>query len=231
MLPTTLVYFLQRVPPAKWLGLNVFLWGLATAATAGVQNFRTLLVARIFLGVFEATIGPSLMLISSQWYTKAEQAPRFSFWFFGLGVGQILGGIVSFGFQHVASTTFQGWRIMFMVIGLVTMGVGLSSGFYVPDTPMQAKFLTEEEKVSLLKHVSINRTGIRNTKFRGRQALESLLDPQVWLLTLNVVLVRVRILVILLKRVHGLTVALAICFERCCRDIFLYIDQKHGIHT
>lgn len=177
------------MPPAKWLGLNVFLWGIVTAATAGVNNYPTLLVARIFLGIFEAPIGPSLMLISSQWYTKSEQAPRFSFWYLGLGVGQIIGGIVSFGFQHVTSTTFPGWRIMFVVIGLVTMAVGAASGLFVPDTPMQAKFLTEDEKVSLLKHVSVNKTGVRNTKFRAPQVVESLLDPQVWLLTLNVILV------------------------------------------
>ncbi|KAK5169976.1 hypothetical protein LTR04_005366 [Oleoguttula sp. CCFEE 6159] len=45
---------------------------------------------RVFLGIFEAAIAPSLMLISSQWYTKSEQAPRFSIWYAGLGLGQIL---------------------------------------------------------------------------------------------------------------------------------------------
>jgi hypothetical protein len=47
------------VPAAKWLGLNVILWGIATACGAAAHNYRTLLVSRIFLGIFEATIGPS----------------------------------------------------------------------------------------------------------------------------------------------------------------------------
>lgn len=68
-------------------------WGIAAAAAAGAKDYTTLLVARIFLGIFEATVGPSLMLISSQYYTKSEQAPRFTFWFLGLGVAQIIGGI------------------------------------------------------------------------------------------------------------------------------------------
>lgn len=185
----TLVYFLQKIPPAKWLGLNVICWGIAAAAAAGAKDYTTLLVARIFLGIFEATVGPSLMLISSQYYTKSEQAPRFTFWFLGLGVAQIFGGIISFAFQHVHSK-FASWRIMFLVMGLITVVVGFSTLFYLPDTPMQAKWLSDDEKVALLQHTRVNQTGIRNSKFNSRQILEAVLDVQVWLFCLMVALVR-----------------------------------------
>ncbi|KAK6992794.1 major facilitator superfamily domain-containing protein [Favolaschia claudopus] len=95
-------YCLQIVPAGKWLGANVVLWGVATACAAAAHDYHTLLASRIFVGIFEATIGPSLLIISSQWYTKSEQAPRFSFWYLGLGVGQIVGGAVSYAFQHIA---------------------------------------------------------------------------------------------------------------------------------
>jgi len=77
-------------------------------------------VARVFVGLFEDTIGPSLMLIISQYYTKKEQAPRFSFWYLGLGVAQIIGGLISYGFQHIYHTSISGWCIMFIVLGIVT---------------------------------------------------------------------------------------------------------------
>jgi MFS family permease len=167
------------------------LWGIVLAATAGVNNYTTLVVARVFLGLFEATIGPSLMIISSHYYTKSEQAPRFCFWYLGLGVGQILGGIISFAFQHVsAHAALSGWQIMFIVLGVVTSIVGSFTFFFVPDTPMTARFLTEVEKVALLKHISANKTGVRNTKFQFKQIIEALLDPQLWLLALMVMLVR-----------------------------------------
>ncbi|KAL6696483.1 major facilitator superfamily domain-containing protein [Trichoderma pleuroticola] len=185
-------YFLQVVPAAKWLGLNVTLWGVATACGAAAHNYQTLLVSRVFLGIFEATIGPSLMLISSQWYTKSEQAPRFSFWYLGLGLGQILGGAISYGFQHVTpGASLAGWRIMFVVLGCVTVVIGLSAFFFLPDTPMKASWLSDNEKVALLKHVSVNQTGIQSRKFRPKEILEALLDPQIWLLLLSVVLLSV----------------------------------------
>lgn len=174
---------------AKWLGANVILWGIATACTAAAHNYATLLAARIFLGIFEAAIAPSLILISSQWYTKSEAAPRFSIWYAGLGLGQIIGGIVSYAFQQVKHPAFSGWKIMFIVLGLVTVVIGFVTFFFLPDTPMQARFLSEAEKVMLLKHVAVNQTGIRNKHYKWSQALEVLRDPQLWLMVLLTILV------------------------------------------
>lgn len=130
------------------------------------------------------------MLISSQWYTKSEQAPRFSFWYLGLGLGQILGGAISYGFQNVSvGASLAGWRIMFVVLGCVTVTIGLSTFFLLPDTPMKASWLSNNEKVALLKHVSVNQTGIQSRKFRPKEIVEALLDPQIYLLLLSVVLV------------------------------------------
>ncbi|KAK3317174.1 allantoate permease [Cercophora scortea] len=148
------VYALQMLPAAKWLGANVVLWGVATACGAAATSYQTMLVSRIFLGIFEATIGPSLLLISSQWYTKSEQAPRFAIWYGGLGFSQIIGGAVSYGFQH-------------------------------------ARWLSDGEKVALLKHVSVNQTGIENKKFRPAEIVEALLDPQIYLLVVSVVLLSI----------------------------------------
>jgi MFS family permease len=161
------------------------------AATAGVKSYTTLVVARVFLGLFEATIGPSLMIISSQYYTKSEQASRFCFWYMGLGVGQILGGIISFAFQHVTGhASLSGWQLMFIVIGLTTSIIGCLTFYFIPDTPIAARFLSETEKIILLKHISTNKTGIWNKKFQFKQIIEGVLDPQLWLLTLMVILVR-----------------------------------------
>jgi MFS family permease len=131
------------------------------------------------------------MLISSQWYTKSESAPRFSFWYLGLGLGQVIGGLVSYGFQHMGQTSrLAGWRTMFVTLGLVTVLVGASVILFLPDSPMKAKWLSDKEKVALLKHVSVNKTGVENRKFRAKEILEALMDPQLYLLLLSVVLVR-----------------------------------------
>ena len=129
------------------------------------------------------------MLFSSQWYTKSEQAPRFSLWYCGLGLGQIIGGIVSYAFQQVKREGFEGWRIMFVVLGLVTVIVGLAVFFVLPDNPMNARWLSEGEKVMLLKHVAVNQTGIENKRFKLSQIIEIFMDIQLWLMTVLTILV------------------------------------------
>ena len=215
---------LETVPAAKWLSANVILWGIATACTAATHNYRTLLAARIFLGIFEAAIAPSLMLISSQWYTKSEQAPRFSIWYAGLGLGQIIGGVLSYAFQQVKHEEgLEGWRIMFVVLGVVTVVIGMVTAVWLPDTPMRARFLEEGEKVILLKHVAINRTGIRNRGFKARQVFEVLLDVQMWLMTLLTVLVHIISSQTYLDA--GLSSALDIHLQWCSNHILRNPDQ------
>ena len=78
---------------------------------------------------------------------------------------------------------------MFVVLGLVTVVIGFVTFFVLPDSPMTARFLSEAEKVALLKHVSANQTGITQKRYRPKQALEVLLDIQLWLMTLVTILV------------------------------------------
>ncbi|KFY26147.1 hypothetical protein V493_04242 [Pseudogymnoascus sp. VKM F-4281 (FW-2241)] len=184
-------YILQKIPPGKWLGINVCLWGVSCAASAGATNYHTLLASRIFVGMFEAAIAPCLMLISSQYYTKSEQAPRFAVWYSGLGFGQILGGLISFAFQHVTNRSFKSWQAMFVFVGVATALIGIATFFILPDSPMKAKWLSEPEKAALLKHVSVNQTGIHNKHFKASQALEVLRDPQIWLLTICTICISV----------------------------------------
>lgn len=77
---------------------------------------------------------------------------------------------------------------MFLTLGLVTVVIGILTTHLVPDTPMKAPWLSDVEKVALLKHVSTNKTGINNKVFRMEEILEALMDPQMYLMLLSVVL-------------------------------------------
>lgn len=78
---------------------------------------------------------------------------------------------------------------MFVVLGVVTVVIGMVVGVWLPDAPMQARFLGEWKKVVLLRHVAVNQTGVRNRGFKSRQLLEVVLDVQLCLMTLLTILV------------------------------------------
>jgi predicted MFS family arabinose efflux permease len=73
---------------------------------------------------------------------------------------------------------------MFLVVGLVTVTVGIMVMFVLPDNPMSSKFMTHDEKVFAIQRLRENQTGIENKHFKIGQVLECFKDPQTWLLSL-----------------------------------------------
>ncbi|KAG8625999.1 hypothetical protein KVT40_006400 [Elsinoe batatas] len=184
-------FILNKVPAGKWLGINTILWGVSTAVVAATKNYTGLLISRIFLGIFEAAVGPCLIIISSQWYTKNEQPARFGLWYTGVGAGQVCGSLLSYGFQHVTGASLASWRIMFIVLGAITITIGVGAYFMIPDSPMTAKWMNDAEKSALLQHISVNMTGVVNKQFKASQLVDLLTDPQMYLLTLMLLLLSV----------------------------------------
>ncbi|RMZ73477.1 major facilitator superfamily transporter [Pyrenophora seminiperda CCB06] len=176
-------YCMQRFPTAKYLGTAVIFWGLVTALTCVCKNYGALVATRVLLGCFESAVAPSLILITSMWYKKKEQPLRTGIWYLGTGTGTIVGSLISFGFQHYDSETFTSWQIMFLVVGVVTVAVGATVVFLLPDNPMSSR-LTPAEKVWAIERLRENQTGIENTHFKFYQVVECFADPQTWMLSL-----------------------------------------------
>ena len=66
-------YLMQRFPTAKYLGLNVILWGVCVTVNSACKNFGSLIAVRVLLGVFESAVAPALILITGMWYKRDEQ--------------------------------------------------------------------------------------------------------------------------------------------------------------
>ncbi|OAL03728.1 MFS general substrate transporter [Phaeosphaeriaceae sp. SRC1lsM3a] len=176
-------YGMQRLPTAKYLGTCVALWGFITAITCVCKNYGALVATRVLLGVFESAVAPSLILITSMWYKKKEQPLRTGIWYLGVGTGTMIGSLISFGFQHYYSPTFTSWQIMFLVVGLITVAVGITVIFLLPDNPMSSR-LSPAQKVWAIERLRSNMTGIENKQLKPHQVIECLLDPQTWLISL-----------------------------------------------
>jgi MFS family permease len=74
---------------------------------------------------------------------------------------KVIGGIVSYGIGHIHSKVAS-WRLLFIILGLFTICWGVMLSVYMPDSPMQAKFLNDREKYIAIDRVKDNMTGIEN---------------------------------------------------------------------
>ncbi|KAG9551710.1 MFS general substrate transporter, partial [Aureobasidium melanogenum] len=176
-------YGMQRFPTAKYLGIMVLCWGTIVTVTAACHSYTGLIITRVLLGCFESAVAPSLMLITTMWYKKNEQPPRTGIWYLGTGTGTIIGSLLSYAFQHVHSTSLYSWQILFLVVGLITICIGITVVLIFPDNPMTSR-LTHQEKIWAVERLRANQTGIENKHFKSNQVAECFLDPQTWLLSL-----------------------------------------------
>lgn len=141
------------------------------------------LAVRFFLGAAESAVSPGFVLFTSQWYTKPEQGTRVAWWFSFNGWGQIVGGVVAYGIAvgtQGHSLAIKGWQLIFLVFGLFTALMGALFIWYMPDSQLNARFLTEHERLMAVERIRVNQQGVGNKHFKWYQFKEALTDPLVW---------------------------------------------------
>ncbi|KAK3655105.1 hypothetical protein LTR22_010415 [Elasticomyces elasticus] len=173
---------MQRFPTAKYLGSCVVAWGAVVACTAACNSYGSLVATRFLLGMFESAISPSLILITSMWYRREEQPLRVGLWYVGVGVASIIGALLSYGFQFYTGHLLKSWQILFLVVGLITVAMGIIVIIFMPDNPMSARQLTHAERVAAVERLRENQTGVENKHLKPYQIVQAFKDPQLWLI-------------------------------------------------
>lgn len=175
---------LQRLPIGKYSAACVIAWGVVLACFAATENFGGAVAIRFMLGVCESAVTPGFALITSQWYTKAEQGLRTGIWFSFNGWAQILGGLVAYGIavgvDGPSYSGLAGWKIVFLVWGLVTVVIGIAFLFVVPDNQLNARWLNKEDRILAVERIRVNQQGVGNKHFKMYQLREALADPLTW---------------------------------------------------
>lgn len=178
-----MTFALQRFSIRRVLPPLIILWSLICMLTAAVTTWRGLYVQRFFLGFVESIIPTTFMCIISSFYTQKEQALRQSWWFSSTGLFTIIGGALNYGFGQIQGGSLKRWQYIYLLAGSLTFVFGVLC-FAVPDSPVDAWFLTKEERVIAVERLRKGQTGVRCTKFKMAQVWESVLDIKVWLVAI-----------------------------------------------
>jgi MFS family permease len=100
------------------LVLGIAIWSIATGLTGFVQGFGSLALARVFVGVGEATVFPVAMSLIGDFYSSARRPRAVSIFqssgMLGVVAGSILAGVIA---QR------HGWRSTFVYLGFSSLAV------------------------------------------------------------------------------------------------------------
>ncbi|KPM33980.1 hypothetical protein AK830_g12593 [Neonectria ditissima] len=183
-IPSNLI--MQRCPPGSYLAFNIFLWGALLMAQAAAGSFAALLVLRVLSGAFEAIADPAFMLITSMYYTRAEQPSRIAAWYAFNGVGVAGGGLIGYGIGNINSGALPSWRYEFLVVGAFCSAWALALVALLPNSPRTIRGLSHDERLVAIARMRRNQTGVeqRTRAVSWPQVREAYLDYKTWLFTL-----------------------------------------------
>ncbi|KAK5713495.1 hypothetical protein LTR15_011195 [Elasticomyces elasticus] len=168
---------LNKVPLGTFVSCSAFAWAIVLFCTPGAQSFSGLFAARFFLGFVEGGISPAYVLITGMWYKKDEMPQRTTFWFCGNGLAIVIQALLAYGIGHINKTSVSTWRWFFIIYGLMGLVWATILHVFMPDSPLKARFLSENEKIIAVERLRDNRTGVGNKEFKPYQLVEALKDP------------------------------------------------------
>jgi hypothetical protein len=84
-------------------------------------------------------------------YNKSNIALRVSYFFATSAISGAAGGLVAYGIGFMDGTAgWRAWRWIILINGIPTILTGLVIPFVLPNSPQTAKFLTDDDKKTLL---------------------------------------------------------------------------------
>ncbi|KAK3325206.1 major facilitator superfamily domain-containing protein [Apodospora peruviana] len=151
-------YLLMQIPsnlllnkfgkPAIYLPTCMIIWGTISAATAACTNASGLLANRFFLGFVEAAYFPGCLYYLSCWYTRKELGFRTAVLYSGALISGAFSGLLSAGVTWGMDGTrgISAWQWLFILEGVITVGVAIGAYFVLPNLPRTTSWLTDEER-------------------------------------------------------------------------------------
>lgn len=137
------------------------------------------MAARFVLGAFEAAIAPAFIAIVQMWYKRSEQTNRIAAWYATLGVVNTLGSLLTFGLGHITSPLME-YQVIFLFCGSLTLGIAVIVAIFMPDSPFEARFFNQHEKVVAIERLRANQMGVASRVWKWEHVWESMADLKTW---------------------------------------------------
>ncbi len=153
----------------------MFLWALFVGLHAAATNYGGLIALRILLGFTEGCVTPGIMLICSMFYNRTEMGERVGWTFMCNGFASIISGFIAFGAYKIPAKTTNPnvkvaqWQWFMMIISILTFITCIVFAVFFPDSPTNAKFLSEAEKVVAVKRIKENQAGVETKQWKRYQ--------------------------------------------------------------
>lgn len=166
----------QKFHTGKVYAILSMTWSVLTLMLCACHNFAGLALVRFLMGWFESVITPIAVSFIQSFYIKKEQPLRMTVIF--AAITSTITGFFGWVVGHIDNQSLPIWKYLFLILGSISFSWGVFLWFFMPESPIDAKFLTRHEKYYAVKRVLDNQTGIVGHEWKWYQAVEVLKDPK-----------------------------------------------------
>ena len=157
--PSNLI--LLRVGPRRWIGLLMMIWGVISASMPLVRTPAEFYLLRFLLGAAEAGFFPGIVLYLTYWFPKQQRARAVARFMAATAVAGMIGAPISNLLLRLNGVAgIAGWKWLFVGEGVPSILLGLLVFRVLTDTPEQAEWLREDERVWLQGTLAMEQAGI-----------------------------------------------------------------------
>lgn len=182
----------KAVGPDLWLPIQMVLWSIVAASQAALSGKKSFYATRALIALLEGGFIPDTVLWLSYFFTSQELTTRLAYFWTSLSLCDIFTALLAFALLRMRGVSgLEGWRWLFLIEGLFTLIIGVSSFFLMVPSASQTKkpwnkkgWFTEREQ-----KIVVNRV-LRDDPSKGdmnnRQSLtlktlwKSLIDFDLW---------------------------------------------------
>jgi len=180
-IPSNLV--LERIGARKTFARITILWGLTSMTTLLVKTAGWFYFLRFLLGAFEAGLLPGAVLYLTYWFPTRRRARMTGLFVAAIPIAGVLGGPLSGLIMRTMGGRLglANWQWLFLLEGIPSVMLGLTTFVILADRPSQASWLTEVERRDVLADLEADN---RVVGPRQHVFMRALANPLVWLLTI-----------------------------------------------
>ena len=114
------IAYARRTSASRLVFYSLILWGILAALTGVIRQFWLLAIDRLLLGVAESLIFPAMLILITNWFTRAERSRANAILILGNPI-TVLWMSAATGYLIKA----VGWQMAFVIEGLPSVLVGV----------------------------------------------------------------------------------------------------------
>jgi ACS family tartrate transporter-like MFS transporter len=169
---------LHRFGARRWLARIMLTWGIIAMGMLFVRTPMQFYIARFCLGMAEAGFFPGVIFYLMQWFPPEQRARAISRFYISGPLSSVLMGAIAGALLNLnGHAHLAGWQWLFLVEGLPPIFLSVAFFLLLPDTPSQAKWLTEPERAWITQNVDPTGDHIHHP---AEPIHRILIDSRVW---------------------------------------------------